>query len=133
MTSVLNAVVASHNSASFSVTIGNASTQYGFNTNEAIGSVSPSTFKGNTLYGIASDVSFDFGIVILGTGIPQAFFRSVVVQSTAGTIRSYASSAATFSSGVGIGGNQSQWLWGTGSSKVWTATSPSPRALILQY
>jgi succinylarginine dihydrolase len=132
MTGVLNAVVGQASAASIVVTIGVAAgTQYGFNSVAAIGSVSPATFKGNTFQVIASDTSYDFSISILGASLPQTLFRSVTVQSTAGTIRTYLASAATFSATSAP--DKSQWLWGTGSSKVWTATSPSPRTVLIHY
>jgi hypothetical protein len=131
MTGVLNAVVSNQNAQPFIVTIGNAATQYGFNSVAAIGAVSPGTFKGNTFRVIASDASYDFAIEILGTSLPQTLFRSVTIESTAGTIRTFLASAATFSATSGP--DKSTWLWGSGSSKVWTATSPSPRTVLLHY
>lgn len=133
MTGVLNAVIGANNAIRISVTIGNQSTQYGFNTNGSIGSISPGTFKGNTIDVLASDTSYDIGVVLLGSGIPQAYFTSITVESTAGTIGRFLSTAATFSQTTGIHGPQSQWLWGIGSSKVWTSTSPSPRSVLIQY
>lgn len=131
MTGVLGAIVASQNSQPIIVTIGNSAAQYGFNSVAVIGAVSPGTFKGNTIRVIASDTSYDFAIEILGTSLPQTLFRSVTVESTAGTIRTFLASAATFSATSGP--DKSTWLWGTGSSKVWTATSPSPRTVLIHY
>lgn len=131
MTGMLNAVVGANNAISVSVTVGNSATQYGFNSVAVIGAASPGTFKGNTFRVIASDSSYDFAIEILGTGLAQSLFRRVIVESTAGTIRAFDSSAATFSATSGP--DKSTWTWGTGSSKVWTSTSPSPRSVLIQY
>lgn len=125
MTGVLNAMVGSPTPVRISVTIGNVTTQYGFNSSAGIGSISPSAYRGNTVLVIASDAGFDFGILITGT-LAQSLFSSVVVQATDGSSRSYSSAAATFSAGA-----NTQWTWGSGSNKVWTSTSPSPRTALI--
>jgi hypothetical protein len=131
MTGVLNAMVGLGSAATISVTIGNSASQYGFNSVLAIGAASPSTFKGNSLRAIVSDTAYDLTLEILGASIPQAIFRSLVVESTAGTIRTFDASAATFSQLSAP--DRSTWTWGTGSSKVWTSTSPSPRSVLIKY
>lgn len=68
--------------------------------------------------------SFDF--VVETTAAPsegQSFFRYVIVEDGAGTLRYYDSAAATF-----IGGTA--WFWGTGASPVWTAAHGNRRLII---
>lgn len=125
MTGVLNAMVGSPTPTRFVVTIGNSASQYGFNSGVAIGAITPSAYRGNTIQVMASDTAYDFGILITGS-LAQSLFTYIVVQATDGSSRSFSSSAATFTAAA-----TSQWLWGSGSSKVWTSTSPSSRIALV--
>jgi hypothetical protein len=64
----------------------------------ATGSVAPSTALGKTINLIVADTT-------------------VLVQTTAGGMRSYFTSDASHSTGL-----VTAWRWGNGSSPVWTAT-----------
>jgi hypothetical protein len=92
------------------------------------GSLSPIlTFRGATIQRIrSSNVSEDLLINLATAGLPQTFWRLLVIQDTTGAWRRYFSSAATaFSNGV-----ITSWSFGTGSSPVFTATTPAPRGVI---
>lgn len=83
------------------------------------GSLSPiTTLKGKVIELLRSDASADDLIIQLASpGVAQNFWRSVMVQTSAGSWRQYLSSAATFSGGL-------QWTFGTGSDPVWTNATP---------
>lgn len=128
MTSSVNAssgIAAAASGQNFSVTVANSGTVFGF-VLASFGAVSPTSFKGIAIDSVSTDatggVPFDFGVSLDGGGVlAQNFFRGVLVQRTNGTWVRYETAAATsFSAG------SSTWLWGTGSSPVWTGTGTRP-------
>jgi hypothetical protein len=94
------------------------------------GSISPTTFRGsNIVYvGDRTNSHSDFGVSIEGT-LSQDYFRSILVQSTAGTWRRFdQSDAETFVSGFG---GRTIWEWSTSGGAVWTATGT--RQIIIEF
>lgn len=90
---------------------------YGFN-NGSFGSISPiiTAPNGSGIAQLLSDSGVvDFTLTLTGyAGSQTGAFTQIVVQTTAGSNRTYtAASATSYSSG--------SWGWGTGSSPVWTA------------
>jgi hypothetical protein len=84
----------------------------------ATGSVAPSTALGKTINLIVADTTGrDFEIRLDDPSLPQNHFLRVLVQTTAGGMRSYFTSDASHSTGL-----VTAWRWGNGSSPVWTAT-----------
>lgn len=118
-------------SLNYSVTLGNPSgLLYGFfSPPSAAGSISPTTLKGVSILQCFTEGAVrDFGISLVGTGIAQSFWHHLVVQSTAGTWRSFNSSAASFNDT----GTQCNWFFGAGASPVWTSTAgPRPVAIFV--
>jgi hypothetical protein len=114
MTGVLNAMVGQGGSV-YSVTVGTNGLFYGFNSADAFGAISPSTT--------------DLGITIEGSHT-QNYFSGVTVQTTSGSIRYFPSSSATFST-FGSSPVLSGWTWDT-NTPAWTATTPSPRFMIIK-
>lgn len=128
MTGVLNALVASGTSKAYSVTIGTGgASNFGYSSG-SFGSISDTNVAGRTFTTLATDETgtTDFTLGISGAAVSQSYLHKVVVQDTAGTIRTYFTSSATFGPG-------NFWFWGNGSSKVWTATTPSPRSVTISW
>lgn len=116
MTGVLNAMVAGR-SAHFSLTVGTSGGVYGFDQGD-YGSISPSSLRGANVELIyANPGNSDLLIQITGN-LPQSLFTHVTVEDGTGVKRNYLASTATYAV---IGGSQTQWKWGTGSSPVWNA------------
>jgi hypothetical protein len=117
-------------SYSYSITPGeNAAGAFGYDsTSGTPGAISPTNqLKTVSIITIRSDsLSADIAVVIQGVRA-QNFWQRIAVLATNGTWRSFNSSAATFST---PGGN-SVWSFGTGSNRVWTATTPAPRGVII--
>lgn len=93
---------------------------FGYGITPNFGSISPGNGLGVvTMPQIASDPTngADF-YFFLNTVRTKQFLRGVRVVDSAGTTRYYAMSAATYTDN---GATQSQWIWGTGASPVWTA------------
>lgn len=55
--------------------------------------------------------------IFYGSLVAQNYFTGVRVQDASGVIRTYLSSAASFTTG----GSESRWQWGTGSSPVYSS------------
>lgn len=92
------------------------------------GNVVPSGYvSGGSSFGIVAVLSVnpgaDFDIQMLSGG--STLFKAALVQCTDGTFRRYETAAATFDNP----GGQSRWIWGTGTSRVFTAAGT--RSLIL--
>lgn len=118
-------VSAAASGENFSVTVGNSGTVFGF-VSGSIGSISPGTFKGETIDAASSDTSapaYDFSFSLNNGALAQTFFRAVLVQRTDGAWTRYETAAASFSVGTGT------WTWGTGSNPAFTSTGT--RAIIL--
>lgn len=123
MTGVLSIVAGARSMRQYSVTIGTGGvSNFGF---DSFGSISSNTFKGETIISVVSDPSFDIQFALNNTGLARTFIDRIVVQDTTGTYRTYKQVDASYSNGF--------WIWGNGSSKVWTATTPSPRELKVYY
>ncbi len=121
-------------SAAYGLTPGNLGGTvgaYGYSTVDSNpGSLSPiGTFRGVAFQRIRSASGSEDLLISFGTaGILQTFWRRVVLQQTDGSWRSYLSSAATFNNAV-----ITTWSFGSGSSPIWTATTPAPRGVIFFY
>lgn len=92
------------------------------------GSLSPiGTLRGVTIQRLRSATAdADLRVSLVTAGLPQTFWRMVLVQGTDGDWRRYMSASATSFSNAGI----TTWAFGTGSSPVWTATTPAPRGVL---
>lgn len=129
MTGVLNAMVAANRgSVSVTVGIGNTGSFYGF-VIANIGTVTPSAYGGANIRNIVNDSSYDIQVAFEGT-LAQNFFSGIVVQTTAGSFRTFLTSAATTFQQVPGSPNVTLWNWDS-NTPVFTSTSPSPR--IVQF
>lgn len=132
MTGVLNAMIAGGGESVYNVTIGSfAGPSFGLNDSVPAGSISPSTFRGETIKVAASRAgNDDFTLTINGV-YTQSFIQSVTVQRTDGALEIFRQQdVSSFISGP----STSIWQWGSGGSDpAWTATSPSPRAIIISF
>jgi hypothetical protein len=134
MTGVLNAVVAGGTKFIYSVTVANLQGldgAYGYNfSTEPSGAISPSTFRGVDILvasAWAGPTNFDFNLSLDGPALEQSFFQYVMVQGTDGSWRTYHSADADFF----VPGELSNiWAW-EADGPPWTATSPSPRTIII--
>lgn len=133
MTGVLNAVIAAGGKFGYSVTIANhtGGTTYGYNDSVPAGAISPGTFRGVNIRVAGSRSGNDnFTLSLNGPALSQSFFQSVLVQRTNGALVLYRSGDATFTPGA----LANVWLWGSGGADpAWTATSPSPRTIIIAF
>lgn len=124
MTGVLNALVSQGGGSRFVVTIANYSgSNYGYN-DSAGGSISPGTFQGVTVRVVADDNSGNAFNFTLSGSRAQSLFRGIEIQSTAGSLVTFYSAAASFLDT----GTVTIWTWTT-ASDIWTATTPSTRAV----
>lgn len=106
----------------FIITVGSNPALYGY-AQPGVGSISPSaSLRGNNIQGLysppASEFGYDLLLVISDVVVPQSYFKYLLLQPgpTTETLRHYATSAATYTTG---GGAYSQWQWGDGSSRPW--------------
>lgn len=117
--------------ASYSYVLGpaeNASGAFGYDsTSGTPGTLNPiTTLKGVTIITLRSDnLSADLALVMQGVRA-QNFWRTIVAQATDGTWRRFNSADASFSAPA-----NTVWSFGTGSSRVWTASTPTPRGVII--
>lgn len=136
MTGVAHAVLAGRVSAAFTITMGNSLTFYGYNGGSPFGSISPSTLKGSVISNIMTDTQVGsprIQILIAGSGKPQNFFSSLQVQDTSGSMVTLTSASADgYLSDFGGFGTHTIWAW-SGTPKIWTATTPSPRLVSIFY
>jgi hypothetical protein len=122
------AAIIPHSTQTYAMTVGTggagvfgfAQAVYG-----ALNGLSSNTLKGVNIAGIfSSNVATDFTLQLSGAGaLPQTFVQRFVIVDTAGTVRTYLASAASF-----ISGATNEWKFGTGSSPAWTSTA-SPRQI----
>lgn len=128
MSGILNAILAGRSSKTYSVTIGTGgASNYGYSPG-SFGAISDTNVAGRTFTSLATDETgtTDFTLGISGAAVSQGYIHRVVVQDTAGATRTYLTSNATFGPG-------NFWYWGNGSSRVWTATTPSPRSVTISF
>lgn len=126
MSGILNAMVAVSSGVHITVGIGNVSTTFGYLQPSAIGSVSPSSFKGATILALESRTdAFDFAVILNGV-LAQSFFSYVLVETTAGTIVKYRQQDAILAQG-----SSTSWTWGNGAASAFTATSPATRTVFI--
>lgn len=127
MTGVLNAMVGSAPGFRYTVTIGNSGSLYGYNDSAGpMGAVSPTTYNGITIRVIAVDNSGTPSLTFTLSGTrSQSFFAGLEIQKTDGTfLRLHTNSVSSFDSSSGL-----VTIWNWVVSGVWTATSPSTRAV----
>lgn len=96
------------------------------------GSLSPTTFRGQTVAAILSPSisGGDVGIEIRGAAIPQNFFTQLDIQTKTGSIVSLLSANASF---IQTGSPTSSWRW-TSAGEVWDATTVGlVRTVTLRY
>lgn len=128
MTGVAGALVAGRTSKLYSVTIGTGgASNFGYSSG-GFGAISDTSIAGRSIITLATDETgaTDFTLTINGAAVSQGYIHKVEVQDTSGSVRTYFTSAATFGPG-------NTWTWGTGSNRVWTSTTPSPRSATISY
>lgn len=131
MTSGTQAAAGVASAASYSYSLGpaeNALGAFGYDsTSGTPGTLGPvTTLKGATIITLRADnLSADLALVIQGVRA-QAFWRMIMVLETSGTWRRYLSANATYSTAT-----NTLWSFGTGSNRVWTASTPTPRGVII--
>lgn len=132
MSGVLNVLAAGGGKFVYSVTVGSfAGPSYGFNNSAGAGAISPATFRGLTVLDVDSrSGNNDFNLT-LSTVVAQTYFQYVMVQRTDGAWTIYHQADAFFTGGP----INTLWTWGfgVGGDPAWTATSPSPRAVIIAF
>lgn len=128
MTGVLSAMVG-QGGVVYSVTVGTNGVFYGFNLADEWGAITPSTYRGSIIQLTAVSSQDDFNLTIEGSHT-QNYISGVTVQTTSGSLRFFPSSSATFST-FGSSPVLSGWTWDT-NTPAWTATTPSPRFIIIK-
>lgn len=129
-------LIASRSESAYSLTIGNSSNVFGFSTGGAYGGISSTNFRGMTLYNIIAyggpfpQYSLQLAIRGVSSAPPQDCFFSVVALGTDGRYRTFQSASAIYTAGISPNWNS---IWEFESFEeadpVWTATTPSPRAV----
>jgi hypothetical protein len=123
----LCALLAGATPSRYSVTIANFSGTgqiFGYNPSSAPpGSISSTAFKTTTINNVsnqtvASGSPTDIALVLDGS-LTQSYFSALVVERTDGTVKRYATAAASFV--VFGGGTLSAWTWDS-NDPCWTAT-----------
>ena len=119
------------------VTVGTSGAAAGFDRGNAFGSLAPDrVFKGNTTEPAVSIERFnsndvaDF-VVYITNARNQTLFTRVHVIDGNGTLRTFNSADATFTNP--FGGNHSQWLFGSGSNRVWATTDAAEVRLVRMF
>lgn len=104
-------------SAHLSLTVGTSGGVYGYNAGD-FGSLTPSSAFGSTVNLLYANPGGQDFLLNLNGVHAQSLFSHITVEDGTGIKRTYLSSAATFSV---IGGTETQWAWGDGSSPVWSS------------
>ena len=122
MTGILIASVAPAAASTHRVTIGSAgggAGVVGFVSGTALGAFTPNAYRGLTVLEASTGNAYDFFFLLQAT-VAQSFFSQILVQDGAGVWVTFNSASATFSN---ASPPFSQWEWGTGSGRPWTAAN----------
>jgi hypothetical protein len=135
MTGVLNAMVGGGEQlVLIDVTMGtDGTTRFGYADSGSgisgapFGSASTTAFRGKTIEILMSSGAAGNNLALRFDSAvsDSAFFKRVLVQATSGSQRTFLIGDATFITDT--------YTWGNGSDPAWSATSPSPRRVIIYY
>jgi hypothetical protein len=107
----------------YSVGIGNSGGTYGYSSTLAIGTITPATFKGNTITAVIATSGPSFRLSIEGSH--TNLFSRIVIQRTNGVLQTLMIGDA-----VRSGTTTTSWEW-TVADLLWSATSPTPRSFAI--